>query len=111
MLFLSDYNSTIYEAVFVSRFTTRKPWWSLHRVFPFSCSPQVSLSGHIKGLSLSPPIPNFLFLHPLSSRLTRMYLRTDFNKRAEILLKLSKEQVTGKEFELIDIILVVAPDV
>jgi hypothetical protein len=40
-----------------------------------------------------------------------MYLRTDFNKRAEILLKLSKEQVTGKEFELIDIILVVAPDV
>jgi hypothetical protein len=33
-----------------------------------------------------------------------MYLRTDFNERAEILLNLSKEQVMGKEFELIDII-------
>jgi hypothetical protein len=34
-----------------------------------------------------------------------MYLHTDFNKRAEILLKFSKEQVMGKEFaELIDII-------
>jgi hypothetical protein len=33
-----------------------------------------------------------------------MFLRTDFNKRAEILLKLSKEQVMGKEFaELIDV--------
>ena len=72
------------------------PCWSHHRFFALSCYPQLSL------------IPTFSYWsHPLSHlrlALTRMYLRTDFNKRAEILLKLSKEQVMGKEFELIDII-------
>jgi len=83
----------------------------------------LDLAGHIKGFSLSladwhssarvgitsgtsspPPIPNSLFLHHPLSHLTCMYLRTDFNKRAEIVLKLSKEQVIGKEFaEIIDI--------
>jgi hypothetical protein len=52
----------------------------------------------------SPPIPSSRFLHHPLSHLTRMYLHTDFNKSAEILLKLSKEQVMGKEFALIDII-------
>jgi heptosyltransferase-2 len=35
----------------------------------------------------SPPFPNSLFLHHPISHLTCMYLHTDFNKRAEILLK------------------------
>ena len=53
----------------------------------------------------SPPMPSSLCTIPSLISLVCTYLRTDFNRRAEVLLKFSKEQVMGKEFaELIDII-------